>query len=208
MGADYLSGVLTAVIDRWDQGHPVPRLDWAAGHAYIDTLEVDQGNFDAVLCVFGEIEDSFNAFEDEEELDFRAVTYDYRKALHTLLERTQQTIEQDRRDVDWDVTGPLITYHSGGMSWGDAPTDALDVWWKWSDDDMPDGVYETLEHVGFIAPLGFVSCPYEIVPKAQGQAVIHALAAVEKVRIKAKDAGLEWEEIEMARQFLSEAMPR
>lgn len=143
MGADYLSATLVAEVN--DDG--TPKLDWAAGHAVIDALPVDQETLDSME--YGETWSEVVA------------------ALHAVLKEVEDSLHG--RDVGSWRLGPLIIFESGGMSWGDAPTDACDVWWKWDDEYMPEGIENVMKAVGFMPFPGGEDSPYVIVKRTDLQ---------------------------------------
>lgn len=55
---------------------------------------------------------------------------------------TQATVGRGRRDVTWIEVGPYKIYITGGLSWGDPPTDAMMV-------------FDRLDEAGVLDAMGF-----------------------------------------------------
>lgn len=182
MGADFLEGSLTATVDgtktlKFDGTSielPLPKLDWQAGHDFIDTLELNPDEYDLSIDEFGlwsalgdraevPISDLMELLEAKDAHTIDVLNRAYRQALHDLLKQTEESLGW--RDVDTRILGPIYEFRSGGMSWGDSPTDALDIWWKWTSDVVSISTFDVLKAVGFIEPLGSPGCPFEVVPK-------------------------------------------
>jgi hypothetical protein len=97
-------------------------LDWDAGSAAIDELSPGQ---------IGELVDDFPLDEANP-----------REALHDALERTRHAIMDGSRQSTPLYFGEWMIYLTGGLSWGDAPTDLYYEFWM-------------LEAAGIATAIGF-----------------------------------------------------
>lgn len=172
MGADYVGAELWC-----ETGKP---LDWKAGHDRIDTLvfEFRQGSEDTFVDELIADEDLLewanNEFDFDEDLivDGVPITDErfaelVRPGLHKLLTETAESL--GLRDVTTDVLDVATVYRTGGMSWGDTPTESCGLWWKWSNDDGPFTLWSVMEAVGFVGALGWPDSPFEVVRKDREQ---------------------------------------
>jgi hypothetical protein len=104
MGADLL---LTTLV--WDKDR---KLNWKAGHTAIDALQTyDDENH----------EPSENGHL---ECDTPELT---KEELHDLLDNVKQATEDNFRDASIMFIGHLNILYSGGMSWGDSPSEIYDA---------------------------------------------------------------------------------
>jgi len=125
MGADIL------IMNWWTSRKPAD-IDWDAGHVVIDTLDID----DLDPSGFEEYD------EGDDELSTPVLDRLRKKAHQTLTEYAALwRQEDDRRDVAVYQMGPLAVMTSGGMSWGDDPTEGFR--------DMNDMPEKALEACGF-----------------------------------------------------------
>ena len=173
MGADLIISTLWAELglpeEREVGGKSItfrpPLLNWKAGHDHIDSLtwsaeEIEQATQWSNLYI-----------EDDETIDADASNADLvaavRKQLHAKLTEMQESIEGGWRDVDARIFGDAILFLSGGMSWGDMPTEAGELWSSWEDiNEYLPGVAEVISKVGFWW-LGDDDAPFEIVRKGR-----------------------------------------
>jgi len=84
--------------------------DWAAAESWIEGLnEESLGNFADIFSL-----------DDEDE--------DLKERLKGHLADFREGIDDDRwRDLTWITVGPYKVYVSGGMSWGDSPTESFNA---------------------------------------------------------------------------------
>src|SRR5699024_12332342 len=50
-------------------------------------------------------------------------------ALPLFIDALEQAFTSDPNDIDRITSGHRVTYYSGGLSWGDAPTEAAQAMW-------------------------------------------------------------------------------
>jgi hypothetical protein len=112
----------------------------------INTLAVERGR----ELDWSQVEPALAAMSDEavaKTLDEAGIyedeTGDPRESVRTIFKDLKRILEHEPRDLTWLVVRDLLLYQSGGMSWGDAPTDSSTVLYEAS-------CFESiLEAVGF-----------------------------------------------------------
>lgn len=150
MGADMLIYTLA-----WKDS---VKLDWAAGARWLDELTIEQLNA-AVrepTCGFDleeAVKDAVGAVEvDGPAADWQSAVIEVRKQLHALLRDLKDRFDNNYRDVATLAFGEWRLLVTGGMSWGDVPSDTAELiddltsdWWPLGD--------QLLEAVGFGWPV-------------------------------------------------------
>lgn len=144
-----------------------PLLDWTAGREKATTLV---GTWDA---------DTLEAFTDQSfGFDPTDPAANRANALDTILQELdalQEDIETGGRDIDGRTLNGVAFVITGGMSWGDGPTEAFDRWSRWDNEDAETGIpggQEILAAVGFISDpercIGVVQPPHHTFTSTDG----------------------------------------
>lgn len=145
-----------------------PVLNWQAGHDYIDTLKFPKPSLVEYFDNQGLIPEAKREDQEVEDLTVDVLNDEFRKVLHDQLKQMQDSIEGGWRDVTSRHYGDACLLLSGGMSWGDSPTEASELWWWWDgleqEDDAFVGVSDVLTKVGFWW-LDTPAAPFELVRK-------------------------------------------
>lgn len=132
MGADLLTTFLWCKKD--EDGEPL--LDWDAGRAVAGTVREDK--FPLEL-------DSGDVIQDQEGLT---------EVLLERLEKLKESLTWGREVEVREFETGLLLFVTGGMSWGDSPTDAYSIWGDFW--DLPGGGQ-------ILAAVGFLPEPYRVI---------------------------------------------
>lgn len=129
-----------------------PKLDWAAGRRAATTLvrNWDDGKLETYL---NQDDDTLDGDEDTP-VDRAAKVADATDRLLKEFDELKADFDQGGRDIDGRTFLDVGFYMTGGMSWGDGPTETYDRWTRWYDDDeygIPEG-HKVMAAIGFIEP--------------------------------------------------------
>lgn len=122
MGADLIISTL-AIAAPADVEDPLTFAKWDAGHARIDAIvkDLSKDQVEALL-------DELGLYELGDKRSLKAMRVSLAEDLHARLDAIKGSLENPGRDIDWRRCTNFTIFLTGGMSWGESPTEAMEEW--------------------------------------------------------------------------------